>query len=449
VNDPSRPYSRPNGTFVSLPTPDLAVTTSDLLLLLISLLVSAMCSGLEIAFVSSNKLYIELQRKQGVIWARIVGGLLKRPARVIGALLVGNNIALVVYGIVMARVMEPWIRGIWTNEAFVLFTQTVLSTLLILVVSEFLPKALFRLDPNRALSVFALPLQILYIVLWLPMIMINGLSEGLLRLFGIRSKPGQVAFGRIDLDEFLKEMSDNDPSGDELEPEVEYFRNTLELSNTRVRELMVPRAEIGSVDVEEPMGTLYKRFVETGLSKMLIHKDSIDNIIGYVHGNEMFRRPRTIRSVLRPVSFVPGTMPADQVLQMFTKQRSHVAVVVDEFGGTAGMLTIEDVVETIVGDIEDEHDLGESVEEKLGEHEYLFSGRNEVVHLVETYGLNLPESAHYDTLAGWIMHSTGGLPEQGQELDLGPFRITVAQVSHGRIDLVRLKVMDPKEGLQQ
>ncbi len=425
------------------------MTSTDALLILISLAVSAMCSGLEIAFVSSNKLYIELQRKQGAIWARIVASLLKRPARVIGALLVGNNIALVVYGIVMARVMEPGLRELWPNEVFVLLAQTLLSTLLILVVSEFLPKALFRLDPNGILSVFALPLQILYVVLWLPMILITGLSEGLLRLFGVRSKPGQVAFGRIDLDEFLKEVSDNSPSSDDLEPEVEYFRNTLELSNTRVRELMIPRAEIEAVDVEESVATLHKRFVETGLSKMLIHKDSVDNVIGYVHSNEMFRRPRSIRSVMRPVSFVPGTMPADQVLQMFTKQRTHVAVVVDEFGGTAGMLTIEDVVETIVGDIEDEHDLGETVEEKLGEHEYLFSGRSEVSHLAEVYGLQLPESEGYDTLAGWIMHSTGGLPEQGEEITIGPFRITVAQVSHGRIDLVRLKVVDPREGLQR
>lgn len=339
--------------------------------------VSALCSGLEIAFVSSNKLYIELQRKQGAIWARLVGGLQRRPARVIGALLVGNNIALVIYGIVMARVMEPWLRDLWPNEAFVLLAQTTLSTLLILVVSEFLPKALFRLDPNGILTVFALPLQILYIMLWLPMIVMTGLSEGLLRLFGIRTKPGQVAFGRIDLDEFLKEVSDNSPDADDLEPEVEYFRNTLELSNTRARELMTPRAEIEAVDVEDGTDVLQKRFVETGLSKLLVHKDSIDNVIGYVHGNELFRRPRSIRAVMRPVSFVPGTMPADQVLRMFTGQRTHVAVVVDEFGGTAGMLTIEDVVETIVGDIEDEHDLGEGVEEKLSDTEYLFSGRTE------------------------------------------------------------------------
>jgi CBS domain containing-hemolysin-like protein len=275
------------------------------------------------------------------------------------------------------------------------------------------------------------------------------LSELFLRLFGIRSKPGQVTFGRIDLDEFLKEVSDNSPASEDLEPEVEYFRNTLELSNTRVREVMVPRAEIEAIDVEESMEVLHKRFTATGLTKMLVHKDSIDNIIGYVHSTDLFRRPRSIRSILRPVSFIPGTMPADQVLQMFTKQRSHVAVVVDEFGGTAGMLTIEDVVENIVGDIEDEHDLGENIEERVGENEFLFSGRAEVEHLAEAHGIKIPRSEDYDTLAGWILHTTGGMPSQGEELQLGPFRLTIVQAGHGRIDLVRLKVIDLKEGLQE
>lgn len=420
---------------------------TDLFLIVVSLALAALCGGLEIAFVSSNKLYIELQRKQGVIWARVIAGLFAQPGRVIGALNVGTNIALVVYGIVMARMLEPSLRALWPHEGFVLVAQTAISTLLILVVGEFLPKTLFRLDPNGVLAVFAIPLRLLYVVLWFPMILFTGLSELVLRVFGIRSKPGQLAFGRIDLDEFLKEVADNSPAADELDPEVEYFRNTLELSNTRVREVMVPRAEIEAVNVDESMDFLHKRFSETGLTKMLIYKDSIDNIIGYVHSTDLFRRPRSLRSVLRPVNFIPGTMPADQVLQMFTRQRSHVAVVVDEFGGTAGMLTIEDVVESIVGDIEDEHDLGEGVEERLGENEFVFSGRVEVEHLREAYGLNVPAGEEYDTLAGWILHSTGALPGQGQAIDLGPFHLVVAQVSHGRIDLVRVKVKDPSAGL--
>ncbi|HRH67881.1 MAG TPA: hemolysin family protein [Flavobacteriales bacterium] len=424
----------------------MAISGTDLLLLLISLAVSALCSGLEIAFLSSNKLYVELERKRGAIWARLVSILLKRPARVIGALLVGNSIALVLYGMVMAKVLEPWLHSFGFGGAFVLVAQTVLSTLLILVVAEFLPKAVFRIDPNRALSVFALPLQVLYIILWLPMMVMTGLSEGILRLFGVPTKPGQVAFGRIDLDDFLKDVGTNQPSNANMDAEVEYFRNTLELSNTKVRELMVPRAEIETVQVEESVEVLKQRFVESGMSKLLVYKESIDNIIGYVHGYELFRHPRSIRSVMRPVNFIPGTMPADEVLQMFIKQRTHVAVVVDEFGGTAGMLTMEDVVETIVGDIEDEHDTPEEVEERLGPNEFLLSARTEVAHLIETYKLALPESEEYDTLAGYIVHSTGEIPAQGQVVELPPFRITIAQVAHGRVDLVRLEVLDPVAG---
>ncbi len=427
----------------------MSVTPADLFLILVSIAVSALCSGLEIAFVTTNKLYVELEKKRGAIWARMVGQLLQRPGRVIGALLVGNNIALVVYGLVMAKVLEPWLRTFGLGEAAVLASQTVMSTLLILVVAEFLPKALFRIDPNRTLSVFALPLMVLYVLLWLPMMLMTGISEVVLRLFGVQARPGQVVFGRIDLDEFLKEVSTNQPREKSLDAEVEYFRNTLELSSIKVRDLMVPRAEVEAIDVEETAEMLHKRFVETGLSKLLVYKDSIDNVIGYVHGYELFRHPKSIRAVMRPVNFIPGTMPADDVLQLFIKQRNHVAVVVDEFGGTAGMVTMEDIVETIVGDIEDEHDTPEEVEEQLGPGEYVFSARLEVSYLREKHALALPEGEDYDTLAGYLLHATGELPEQGQVIDLPPFRFTIAQVEGSRIDLVRLEVVDPASGYLQ
>ncbi len=430
----------------ALPPHALPFTGTDLILLLVAIAVSALCSGLEIAFVSSNKLYIELERNRGAIWARLVSVLLKRPARVIGALLVGNNLALVLYGLLMAKLLQPWLAGFGYGEVFVLVMQAVLSTLLILVVGEFLPKTVFRIDPNTALSVFALPLQVLYIVLWLPMMVMTGLSGSILRLFGVQSRPGSMAFGRVDLDEFLKDVTANQASDAGMDAEVDYFRNTLELSNTKVRDLMVPRAEIEAIEVDEPVSVLHQRFVETGLSKLLVYRKSIDDVMGYVHGYELFKQPRTIRSVMRPVNFMPGTMPADEVLQMFIKQRTHVAVVVDEYGGTAGMLTMEDVVETIVGDIEDEHDMPEEVEERLGPNEFLFRARMEVPHLIETHRLALPESEEYATLAGYILHSTGDIPEQGQVIDLPPFRFTVAQVIHGRVDLVRLEVTEPEVG---
>jgi putative hemolysin len=422
------------------------MNSGDLAMLIGALATSAFCSGLEIALVSGNKMYIELQRKQGALWARIIASLLKRPARVISALLVGNTIALVAYGIVMARLLDPWLHGIWPHEGFVLVMQTVLSTLLILVVSEFIPKALFRIDPNGILSVFALPLWLLYAVLWPPTVLLTGLSEGILRLFGAKPNMGKAGFGRIDLDAFLQEVSEDMGDDRPVEAEVEYFRNTLELSNTKVRDLMVPRAEINAIGVEEPIEELGRRFLATGHSKVLVHKGDIDHIIGYVHSYEMFKRPRTIRSVLRPMHFIPGTMPADELLRLFTKQRTHIAAVVDEFGGTAGMLTIEDVMETIVGDIEDEHDDETVVEERLGPADFLFSGRVEVERLVEHHGINIAESEHYETLAGYIMHRTGSIPEAGETVEDGPFLFTVTNVSHGRIDLVNLQVKDPAKG---
>lgn len=422
---------------------------TDLLLIGGSIIISALCSGLEIAFVSANKLYLELERKRGAIWARLIGVLQQRPARVIGALLVGNNIALVVYGVLMAKALEPVLVRFGMGPVLVLAVQTTVSTLVILVLAEFLPKALFRLDPNRVLKVLAVPLLMLYVVLWPAMMLMTGLSELVLLMLRLRSKPGQVVFGRIDLDEFLREMSAGQGKEHPLDAEVEYFRNTLELSSIKVRELMVPRARIEAIDVEESVELLHRRFVDTGMSKLLVYKDSIDNIIGYVHGYELFRHPRTIRALLRPVNFIPGTMPADEVLQLFIKQRTHVAVVVDEFGGTAGMLTMEDVVETIVGDIEDEHDTPEDIEERIGPDEFLFSGRLEVAHLREVHRIDIPDSTEYDTLAGYLLHRTGDLPEQGQVVDLPPFRITVAQVLHGRIDLVRLQVLDPSGYLQE
>ncbi|MBX2978121.1 MAG: HlyC/CorC family transporter [Flavobacteriales bacterium] len=419
---------------------------SDLILIIVSIALSALCSGLEIAFVSSNKLYIELERKRGAVWARLVAGLLKRPAQVIGALLVGNNIALVVYGVTMARVLEPWLRTLGWGEAFVLSAQTVLSTLLILVVAEFLPKALFRINPSGALGVFAVPLQVLYVVLWLPTMLMTGISELVLRVFGVRTKPGDLAFGRVDLDEFIKQASTNKPKEHNMDAEVEYFRNTLALNSIKVRDVMVPRARIEAIEVDDPVSELRDKFISTGLSKLLVYKDGIDNMIGYVHGYELFRRPRSIRSVMRPVSFIPGTMRADEVLQLFIKQRAHVAVVVDEFGGTAGMLTTEDVVETIVGDIEDEHDIPEEVHEQVGPNTFLLSARMEVERLREDLRLAIPESDEYDTLAGFILHSTGELPEQNEVLELPPFRITVAMVVHSRIDLVRVEVLDTERG---
>ncbi|HQV52925.1 MAG: HlyC/CorC family transporter [Flavobacteriales bacterium] len=412
-----------------------------------SIAISALCSGLEVALVGSSKLYLELERKRGAIWARVLGDMLQRPSRVVGTLLVGNAVAFVLYGVVFTSVMGQMLPILNQGAAFELVVRVVIGTVVVLILGEFLPKLLFRMDPDRALSLFAIPLRVIYTVFWLPMMVVTSMGEGILRVFGVRGTSGQEAFGRVDLDEFLNDIS-NVPKGDEsLDAEVEYFRNTLELSKIKVRDLMVPRAEIEAIQVDESVQTLQSRFAENGMSKMLVYKESIDKILGYVHGYELFRRPKSIQAIVRPVNFIPGTMPADEALQLFIKQRSHVAVVVDEYGGTAGIITMEDVVETIVGDIDDEHDTGnEEVEERLGPNEFLLSARAEVEHLVEKYRLAIPQRDDYETLAGFILHSTGDLPEQGQVIDLPPFRMTIAQVVHSRIDLVRLEVLDPETG---
>ncbi|MBK7241054.1 MAG: HlyC/CorC family transporter [Flavobacteriales bacterium] len=412
-----------------------------------SIAISALCSGLEVALVGSSKLYLELERKRGAIWARVLGDMLQRPSRVVGTLLVGNAVAFVLCGVVFTSVMGQMLPILNQGAAFELVVRVVIGTVVVLILGEFLPKLLFRMDPDRALSLFAIPLRVIYTVFWLPMMVVTSMGEGILRVFGVRGTSGQEAFGRVDLDEFLNDIS-NVPKGDEsLDAEVEYFRNTLELSKIKVRDLMVPRAEIEAIQVDESVQTLQSRFAENGMSKMLVYKESIDKILGYVHGYELFRRPKSIQAIVRPVNFIPGTMPADEALQLFIKQRSHVAVVVDEYGGTAGIITMEDVVETIVGDIDDEHDTGnEEVEERLGPNEFLLSARAEVEHLVEKYRLAIPQRDDYETLAGFILHSTGDLPEQGQVIDLPPFRMTIAQVVHSRIDLVRLEVLDPETG---
>lgn len=419
---------------------------NDLILIAAAVVVSALCSGLEIAFVSGNKLYIELERKRGALWARVITRLLKRPGSLIGTLLVGNNIALVVYGVLMASVLEPWLASMGLGEALVLTAQTLISTLVILVLAEFLPKAVFRIDPNGALRVFAIPLQTLHALLWIPTRIMTGLSEGILRLLGLRTKPGEVVLGRLELNEFLRQVSANREPQKSLDAEVEYFRNTLELSNIKVRDVMVPRAEIESVPEDASVADLRDRFVASGMSKLLVHRGGIDNIVGYVHGFELFRGPRSIRSILRPVHFVPGTMPADEALQLFIKQQARVAVVVDEFGGTAGMVTIEDMVETIVGDIEDEHDIPEEVNERVGEHAFLFNARQEIDDLRDKHGLALPEEEAYDTLAGLVLHAAGELPGQGEVIERPPFRYTIVQVEGSRIGLVRVEVTDPDRG---
>ncbi|MBN4061954.1 HlyC/CorC family transporter [Bacteroidales bacterium AH-315-I05] len=417
------------------------MASNDLILIILTLVFSAFFSGMEIAFVSANKLKIELDKKQGAVSAKIISRFLQRPTRFIGAMLVGNNIALVIYGIVMAKILEPPIeRYISINEIVVLSIQTIISTLVILVTAEFLPKAVFRGIPNRMLNAFSVPLFLIYYILWLPMLFITSLSEWLLKTFmKVDLSENKMTFGRVDLDHYVSEMSSQAGQKGEVENEIQILQNALEFSNVKARECMVPRTEIVALSIESPVEELREKFIETGLSKILIYRDSVDNIIGYTHSFELFKKPKKIKNILLPVSIVPETIAASEILETFIQKQKSIAVVVDEFGGTSGMLTIEDVVEEIFGEIEDEHDVGKAIERKINETEYEFSARLEIDYLNEKYQLNLPESDQYETLAGLILQVCEDIPEEGENIKFESWVFEIKSVAENRIEFVKVK----------
>lgn len=409
--------------------------------ILASLVLSAFFSGMEIAFVSANKLKVELDGKQGDFFAKIISNFLKKPSRFIGAMLVGNNIALVVYGIYMAKILEPEIARYTSSDLIILLVQTCISTLLILLTAEFLPKTLFRINPNSMLRFFAFPLLIIYYILLLPMLLVIGISEALIKIFSpdISTKE-EINFGRVDLEYYIKEGTENNDNQEEIDHEIQIFQNALDFSKVKARECMVPRTEVVAVEVEDTIENLTAKFIETGLSKILVYRDTIDNIIGYTHSFELFKKPESIKSILLPVPIIAISMPANEILEVFIEQRRSIAVVVDEFGGTSGILTIEDIIEEIFGEIEDEHDKEELIETKISDSEFLFSARLEVDYLNDEYNLNLPESDNYETLAGLIINTFESIPSMDEEIVLDQFVFTVKKVFENKIDLVHLKI---------
>ncbi|MDC1451513.1 hemolysin family protein [Vicingaceae bacterium] len=411
-------------------------------IILSTLVFSAFFSGMEIAFVSANKLKIELDGKQGDFFAKIISNFLKRPSRFIGAMLVGNNIALVVYGIFMAKILEPKIAAFTERELVILLIQTILSTLIILVTAEFLPKTLFRINPNLMLRFFALPLFIIYWIMFLPMLLVIGISELLIKIFSPQlSSEEDLNFGRIDLEHYLKEGTEHVLSQEEVDHEIQIFQNALDFSKVKARECMIPRTEIVALEMEEDLEKLKDKFIETGLSKILIYKDNIDNIIGYTHSFELFKKPESIKSILLPLPIIPMSMQANEILEIFIQQKRSIAVVVDEFGGTAGIVTIEDIIEEIFGEIEDEHDKEVLMETKISDNEFLFAARFEVDYLNNEYNLGLPESDNYETIAGLIIDTFESIPAMNEQIQKDQFVFTVKKVFQNKIDLVHLKVL--------
>lgn len=412
--------------------------------ILASLVLSAFFSGMEIAFVSSNKLKIELDKKLGAYPARVYSFFFKHQSKFISTLLLGNNIALVVYGIFMAKVLESPIRSVLsfipsetTAEALVLLIQTIISTIVILIFAEFLPKVLFRINPNRKLEYFMLPVLLICAPLFAVVWFFFMITTYLLKVFSVNFEESEYAFGRVDLDNYVKEVASSPGSEEsDIENELQIFQNALDFSSIKARECMVPRNEIEASPFEESVDDLRKKFVETGLSKILIYKENIDNVIGYVHSFELFKKPEAIKNILRPIAIIPETSTADKILKILIEQKKHVALVVDEYGGTSGMLTLEDIVEEIFGEIEDEHDSEELKEESLGQGKYVFSARLEIDYINEEYDLNLPEGDDYETLAGLIIEEHEDLPEVGEKLEVGPYIIEITQVSGNKIEEV-------------
>lgn len=414
--------------------------SSSLIIISLTLLFSAFFSGMEIAFISSNRLKVELDRSKGNITGRILGFFYQNESRFLALLLLGNNVVLVIFGIFMADVLEP-LLGYWgmTTEWVVVLTQTFCSTLLVLVVAEFLPKALVQINPNYMLRSSALPMYLIFWMLYFPTQIILFLSNIVLKLLGQSESYTERAFSKIDLEHYVQDINDRIKEEQEFGNEMQILQNALDFSSLKARDCMIPRTEIVALEVNEDIDLLHQTFVKTGLSKILIYRDNIDNIIGYVHSFEMFKKPTSIKQILLPIAFVPSAIPGKELLELFTKQSGNVAVVVDEYGGTAGMITIEDVIEEIFGEIEDEHDKEEWIEQVISDSEWKFSGRADIDYLNDTYHIGLPEDDEYDTLGGLILHLLENIPEKGTELELDDFLLRIEEVSDRKIELVSVK----------
>lgn len=412
--------------------------------LLITMAFSAFFSGMEIAFVSVDKLRFEMEKKSGVT-SGIISYFLHNPNNFISTMLVGNNIALVIYGILMAQIIEAnLLAGIISNHFAMLLVQTVISTLIILVTGEFLPKTLFKINPNLMLRVCAIPLFVCYVILFPISKLASGFSYLLLRIFGVKinKEASDKAFGKVDLDYFIQSSIENAGSEEELDTEVKIFQNALDFSNIKIRDCIVPRTEVVAVDRTAQLEELKNLFVESGISKIIVYDGNIDNVVGYIHSSEMFRNPMDWRNNVKEMPIVPETMSAHKLMKLFMQQKRTIAVVVDEFGGTAGIVSLEDLVEEIFGDIEDEHDNTSYICKQIGEHEYVLSARLEIEKVNETLGLDLPESDDYLTVGGLILNRYQSFPKLHEVIAVDNYRFKIIKVTATKIELVRLKVVE-------
>jgi CBS domain containing-hemolysin-like protein len=412
----------------------------DYLMVLFSLIASAFFSGMEIAYLASNRLKIEVQIKQGTIQSKVMSVFYKNESTMIALLLLGNNVALVVYGMAAAEILNPWLRGFGIgNDASLLVLQTFISTIIVLFTAEFLPKAIGQINPNRFMNLGSVPMLVIYILLYIPTQIILFISSAILKAFGSKHETSDKVFSRVDLEHYVEDLASRIKSEQELGKDMHILRNALDFSNIKARDCMIPRTEIIAVEIDEDIEELKTLFIDKGLSKIIIYRDSIDNIIGYVHSFDLFKNPPSIKQILKSIPFVPEVITGKELLEKFTSERSNMAIVTDEYGGTAGLVTLEDVIEEIFGEIEDEHDKDDWLEEKISNDEYLFSARVEIDYLNETYGLEFEESDEYETLAGMIIHHLESIPEKDQIIEINGFIFIIEEVSERKIEKVRIR----------
>ncbi|MBD0825318.1 MULTISPECIES: hemolysin family protein [Aestuariibaculum] len=422
------------------------------IIIIVSLLLSAFFSGMEIAYVSSNKIHIEIEKKQEGLLSNVLKKLTAKPSKFIATMLIGNNIALVIYGFFMGDLLVEWFQSLLPSTYnfinlmltdFSLLSQTIISTLVILITAEFLPKVFFQIYANTLIKTLAIPAYVFYILFSLISDFVIWISDFVLKhVFKTEGDQIQLAFTKVELGNYISEQMESVEEHEEVDSEIQIFQNALEFSEVKAREVMVPRTEITAIEINDSLKNLSSLFTETGFTKILVYKETIDDIVGYVHSFELFKKPKNIKAMVLPVEFVPETVLIKDVLSLLIKKRKSIAVVLDEYGGTSGIMSVEDIVEELFGEIEDEHDTVDLIEEKLDDETYTFSARLEVDYINETYKLNLPEGENYETLGGLIVNHTEEIPAQDEIVKIDNFQFSIVEVSNTKIDLIQLKILD-------
>ena len=415
--------------------------------IVICLILSAFFSGMEIAFVSSNRIYLEIEKLQGSFTSKVLKSITQNPSRFIACMLLGNNIALVIYGIFAGdRILQIFFpETILSGEAslVVVLYQTLISTAVILITAEFLPKVFFQLYANLAIKIFAIPVAFFYYIFYpITFLVIQFTDITLKRFFKTDSDQVQLSFSKIELGNYIEEQLESSFDKENLDPEIQIFQNALDFSEVKTKEAMVPRAEVVAVDQDTPIEEIRTLFISTGLSKIPVFKETIDQILGYVHVFDMMKNPKTLKNILLPLAYVPETMLINDVLKLLTRQHKSISVVIDEYGGISGIVTVEDIVEELFGEIEDEYDVVDHVEKQLDENTFDFSARLEVDYLNQKYNLSLPESEFYETLGGLIAYNLGQIPNQDEKVEVPPYTFKIKKVSATKIEQIILSQSD-------